>query len=376
MKNVKVVIGAGFGDEGKGLVTSCFSKEADGKAINVLFNGGPQRGHTANNHVYHAFGSGFHFGADTYYTKEFMLNPIATCQDGEELYFDNSVKNKLLINKKCRITLPHDVIINREIERVRGNRKHGSCGMGIWETYLRSKKNPIYAEDMLDFWKLFEKIKLAEREYYPARIKELGLRENLFNFSIDGFFESCSELLNSNCVKVVEDNIMTTGEYGSIIFEAGQGLLLDENNVEFMPNLTASSTGSKNISGFIDSLDEKVNVEVCYVIRSYMTRHGAGRFDTECKKEEINPNISDKTNIPNEFQGSLRFGLLDLPLIMKNIEKDFSYYNRKVKKSIAVTHLNYTNGNLFTSNGYIKPEELKKYGFNRIYKSYKPDHMF
>lgn len=375
MENVKVVIGAGFGDEGKGLVTSWFTKQSSGKALNILFNGGPQRGHTANNHVYHAFGSGFYFGADTYYTKDFMLNPIAVCQEGEELYSNGNVKNKLFINKKCHITLPYDVIINREIERVRGKNRHGSCGMGIWETFLRSKYFPIYAEDMFDFWNLFKKIKVAEKEYYPKRIKELGIKNDLFDFSIDGFFDACSELMNSSYVEISDEDILSNGEYSSIIFEGGQGLLLDQDNTEFMPNLTASYTGSKNISEFINNLNENVDVEVCYVIRSYMTRHGAGRFDTECKKEEINPNIIDKTNVPNEFQENLRFGWLDLPLIIKNIDKDFEQYSRNVKKSIAVTQLNYTNGKLATFGGYTNLSELNKYKFGKIYKSYKIDDM-
>lgn len=376
MKDVKVVIGAGFGDEGKGLVTSCFTRQSSGKSLNVLFNGGPQRGHTANNHVYHAFGSGFYFGADTYYTKDFMLNPIAVCQEGEELYSNSNVNNKLFINKKCYITLPHDVIINREIERTRGKKRHGSCGMGIWETFLRSKYFPIYAEDILDFWKLFEKIKIAEKEYYSYRVEELGLKKDLFNFSIDGFFDACSELINSTHVEFSCEDILLSNKYSSVIFEGGQGLLLDQDNAEFMPNLTASSTGSKNISRFINNLSENINVEVCYVIRSYMTRHGAGRFDTECKKEEINPYIVDKTNIPNEFQGSIRFGWLDIPLIIKNINKDFGQYNRRIKKSIAVTQLNYTNGKLATFGGYTDLFELNKYKFERVYKSYRVDDIF
>lgn len=52
MKEVKVVIGANYGDEGKGLMTNYFARQADKKhkkCLNILFNGGAQRGHTVEN---------------------------------------------------------------------------------------------------------------------------------------------------------------------------------------------------------------------------------------------------------------------------------------------------------------------------------------
>ena len=66
MKNVKIVIGASFGDEGKGLMTDYFASEAAKRRENCLVicsNGGAQRGHTVTTpdgrrHVFHHFGSG------------------------------------------------------------------------------------------------------------------------------------------------------------------------------------------------------------------------------------------------------------------------------------------------------------------------------
>lgn len=61
MKDIKIVIGANFGDEGKGLMTDYFSQKSN--SIVVCSNGGAQRGHTvttptAIRHVFHHFGSG------------------------------------------------------------------------------------------------------------------------------------------------------------------------------------------------------------------------------------------------------------------------------------------------------------------------------
>lgn len=118
--------------------------------------------------------------------------------------------------------------------------------------------------------------------------------------------------------------------------------MLDEDNIEYFPHLTPSHTGLYNPYHIIENLELNIPVEVCYVTRTYLTRHGAGRLDYECKKEEINPNIIDLTNIPNDFQGSLRFAKLNVKELKNRIEKDFSLVKNKKNYfySIAVMHEN------------------------------------
>ena len=111
--------------------------------------------------------------------------------------------------------------------------------------------------------------------------------------------------------------------------------------MEYFPHLTPSNTGLTNPVNMIKDKNV-IDIEACYVTRTYMTRHGAGRFDTECSKDEINSNMVDLTNVPNEFQGTLRYGKLDLNDLKNRIEKD-SDSNRNglnIKKSLAVTHIN------------------------------------
>ena len=73
MRDIKIVIGANYGDEGKGLMTDFFAADAAGKGMRSLVicsNGGSQRGHTVITpegirHVFHHFGSGSFAGADS-----------------------------------------------------------------------------------------------------------------------------------------------------------------------------------------------------------------------------------------------------------------------------------------------------------------------
>ena len=131
-------------------------------------------------------------------------------------------------------------------------------------------------------------------------------------------------------------------DYDTVIFENGQGLLLDQYNDAYFPHLTPSNTGLKNPTNILNKLDYRGQVEACYVTRTYMTRHGVGRFDTECAKNMINPTMIDITNVPNPFQDSLRYGMLNLSDLKIRIMDDAKKYTSlfTVVSTIAFTHTN------------------------------------
>ncbi|MDE6913732.1 MAG: adenylosuccinate synthetase, partial [Lachnospiraceae bacterium] len=166
---------------------------------------------------------------------------------------------------------------------------------------------------------------------------------------IENYIHDFMQMLEN--VRIVNNDIVDSYDY--VIFEGAQGLLLDQNNLSYMPHLTPSNTGIKNPLNIIGKRNP--NVEVCYVSRTYMTRHGAGRFDTECNKSDINEKIIDLTNVPNPYQDSIRYGMLILDELKNRIQTDFG--NMNGTKSLAVTHWNeYT----------VNQDELKSLfdGFN------------
>ena len=137
----------------------------------------------------------------------------------------------------------------------------------------------------------------------------------------------------------ISDNYFLN-QFDNIVFEAAQGLLLDQNNTEYFPHLTPSNTGIKNPKRIIENVEwnDEINVETCYVSRTYLTRHGAGKFPSECNKRFINEYMFDKTNVPNPFQDTLRYGTLDLGELYSRCSKDIGNFGDK--KSIAITHCN------------------------------------
>lgn len=333
MKDIKIVIGANFGDCGKGLMTDYFSQKPN--SIVVCSNGGAQRGHTVTTpdgirHVFHHFGSGTFNHASTYLSEDFIVNPIIFKQEYDELMKLGYITN-VYINQNCMLTTPFDMMANQIIEENRGKNKHGSCGLGIFETIKRYKAGITDVDNHI-------------REYYLEQFE----RENIILtdewskiFLDNGIFEHFLDdwdFMNNHSLAISDNYFLN--QFDNIVFEAAQGLLLDQNNTEYFPHLTPSNTGIKNPKRIIENVEwnDEINIETCYVSRTYLTRHGAGKFPSECNKRFINEYMFDKTNVPNPFQDTLRYGTLDLGELYSRCSNDIGNFGDK--KSITITHCN------------------------------------
>lgn len=106
-----------------------------------------------------------------------------------------------------------------------------------------------------------------------------------------------------------------------------------------------------------------------------MTRHGAGPMEAECEKKDINPNIVDKTNEENPWQGKLRFGYLNTDSLYNRVWRDLSQYDSKVEANMVFTQLNYTNNKLCVGNNQLI-EIVKPDFIHSVFGSDKEDNMF
>jgi adenylosuccinate synthase len=367
MKKAYAVIGANFGDEGKGLMTDLFCR-TDSSVINIRSNGGAQAGHTVctndgKRHIFSHIGSGSFAGADTYLSEYFILNPMLFSKELNKL--ENDIGN-IFINRHCIVTLPCDMLLNQFAETIRGNNRHGSCGVGIFETIVRSRDSR-YALDYdyvlkADRDALRYLINKINTEYCRNRAKELSITGSAENEMLDILTnhiltENYLDDLYSMAAICRDTDGQIIEEYDTAVFEGAQGLMLDKNREDYFPHLTPSNTGMKNIRAILDSL-EKRDTEVCYVTRSFFTRHGAGRFDTESKTIAAEYGLYDKTNAPNEYQGVFRYGWFDLPEFMASLALDKKYIANGEKISVAVTHLDMTDGMIVCPTGKLMPEDI------------------
>lgn len=458
MKDIKIVIGGNFGDEGKGLMTDYFATEAvnEGrKTLVICSNGGAQRGHTVVTpkgirHVFHHFGSGTLAGADTWLPRFFIVNPMIFMNEYKELLakgvrfaeprmceiafeskkttgYDKipemnikgiripgyeegtkmSIKGiRIIMDPECPVTTPFDMITNQILEDSRGGNRHGSCGVGIWETLLRDglflgKMEKMSDSELYQYLDGRCRVQLIRRldtfgiREIPEKWRDIIYSEDLLLNYIQDFREMC-RIAEFCSVEVMK-------EYDRVIFEAGQGLLLDRLRKEYGCHTTPSNTGLRNpaemIREYISHIrgekqgaaeselndpsgnepdmqgneyndpsrnplsitgnelshssvdypgmqadDRKMDVEVCYVTRTYLTRHGAGPFKEECRKDEINPEMKDLTNVPNPHQGTLRYGKLDIDTFLRRIREDYDSERFpeacNARMTWAVTHVN------------------------------------
>jgi len=334
------VIGANFGDEGKGLMADFFAAINPVGTVVVRFNGGAQAGHTVvtpsgRRHVFHHFGSGSLAGARTFLSRFFIVNPFLWDKEQRELSVSFP---RMLVDKRAMLSTPFDMLINQEVERFRGGQRHGSCGIGINETVERcSGPRATFVGDIENPIRFREKLREIA-DYSVRRLEQLAVSPSDLFFEmlasetlVPTYLDLCEKF--QRAVQLVESTT-SVRDFDRIVFEGAQGLLLDEKH-RFFPHVTRSRTGIHNAALLAAEIGLR-NVQAVYVTRTYMTRHGAGPFPTE----RSGMTFEDPTNAPNEWQGSLRFGELDTKLMAESISNDLlDARGLNVEPCLAVTCL-------------------------------------
>ena len=387
------VIGKNFGDEGKGLAVDYLALQAKGEPVLVVrHNGGAQSGHTVDlpqkRFVFHELSSGSFRGADTFWAETFYPDMYKLREEAEAFREISGYVPHIYAHPQAFVTLIDDVLLNMAAEEARGDARHGSCGMGIYEAQCRSKAGygitmqELFAMDVPELIRHMQEIR---KEYLQRRMSELGLLwENLSEYgellqSTEVLENVAVEILhNLHYVKLVGDMKTFLNGYARVIFENGQGLLLDEDNEQYAPHVTASHTGLFNPCSLLSKYNMAPD-EVLYVTRSYVTRHGAGPLPYECEARELGIGKRDETNVENPWQGSLRFaphGSINefvIP-VLEDLEVAQKYDMLPQYRSLMVTHLNETEQCIYTKEGKMQLNEFRKHPaienvFNRFYAS-------
>lgn len=307
---MKVVIGAGYGDCGKGVTVNAL---ATPESLVVRFNGGAQAGHTVfhngHRHVFSHFGAGTLKGAETYLSRFFVCHPLGFWPERQTLV-DAGMTPRVLVSPACPITTIYDVLLNRMLEDARANHRHGSVGIGFGETLERHQWERFrFTVGDLDRHDVRAWLAIVRDQWVPQRCRELGLERD----AISGCFMSDASLERMavecerfrRCVEIVPDSDLLE-KPDQLVFEGAQGLLLDKTHGAF-PHVTRSNTGLTNVLELVGSRP----LEVYYVTRAYTTRHGAGPLPYELAGQPYS-RIVDKTNMPSRYQGCLRFSYLNL----------------------------------------------------------------
>lgn len=313
------VIGKNFGDEGKGFACSRLASSLK-NALIIKHNGGGQAGHTVEDpegkwrFIHHQIGAGAEYHVPTLFADSFMPDLFQLGKEVKEFTGLFGFQPILYSEKNTRVSTIDDVLLNMGAEVARGKNRHGSCGMGIEECVQRNAAGYGITVEELAGWSkqdLVDRLKQIRKEYTERRAKILGI------YSSNSYYEMLNnEAVLENFVIEVKENVkllklvdadrIWLEEFQNLIFETGQGLLLDQDYEAYAPHLTSSKTGIHNSTIFLEkrglSLDEAI-----YVTRPYVTRHGNGPLPCEVNRSELPGVGEDLTNQPNEWQGILRY---------------------------------------------------------------------
>jgi adenylosuccinate synthase len=307
MIKTQIVLGTFFGDEGKGsTVQNLCKKELDSGnyPLVIRYSGGPQAGHRViyNNieHICSSFGSGVLLNIPTYLNENVLIDPISLKLEYEKL-ISNNINPVIYINRNCRVITPYDVNanINDNI-----NLNNGSCGKGIFKTFNRYNKCFInyYLKDIIININNFIKI---VKNFYKIENDELTVIDNLF-------IESFNWL---KTYAVIVSDIYEIPDVNSYIFEGSQGLLLDM-ETGFMPHCTPSKVG-------LNAIPEKYlnDVDVYFVMRNYITRHGNGYLPQYAELVYEFFNLDEPTNRDDGYQGKFRYGIFNIDLLKRVFDR-------------------------------------------------------
>lgn len=358
---IEAVIGANYGDEGKGLFTEYLCRSRPSPIV-VLSNGGSQRGHTVNNvekgirHVFHHFGSGTLLGVPSIYSKTFLLNPIKYIEEKRELE-KVGIKPIAFRAPSCLLQMPSDMFTNQMLEKARGQSKHGSCGWGIWETIVRnSQHRKMTFEEFASLdYEMKRSVLLEEIEWqlcsrledYKQHIDYSTMECIMSEPFIKHFIQDFEEMAKDVKVLGSDDLLDCEYKYGveTFVVENGQGLLLDKKYAPIDENgrtdihTTPSNCGIDGAIAAIGNGCCSEGIAANYISRTYFTRHGAGPFP----EEDSSLKFKDETNISNEYQDSLKFGKIDetsAAQLLTRIRLDSSRSYTVRKSNLVMTHCN------------------------------------
>lgn len=289
-----VIIGAQWGDEGKGKIVDILAQNAD---IVVRYQGGSNAGHTVINDrgtfVFHLIPSGILYrGTLCAIGNGVVVDPGSLIEEMDHLQGQGVKFGKnFVISQRAHVILPYHKAIDRASEQSKGSRKIGTTGRGIGPSYAdKMARIGILMGDLLNpplFKKKLEE-NLVEMNWFLERLYKVE------TFQVDKVFDqymAYADRLRSYIVDTTTLLNRAIGKNKTVLFEGAQGTHLD---VDFgtYPYVTSSSSaagGACTGTGVGPTMIDAV----LGIAKAYTTRVGSGPFPTELT-DEVGQGIQER----------------------------------------------------------------------------------
>lgn len=282
---IRAIVGANWGDEGKGKITDMCADQSD---IVVRFQGGANAGHTIINEygrfALHQLPSGvFHEHIINVLANGVALN-IASLKEEMQTIIDAGIKFNLLISEKAQVLMPHHVLMDTYEEERLGDKKFGSTKSGI-APFFSDK----YSKVGIQVWELYDKDFLLEKletmyDKVNVQFKYLYGKEPI----------DYKEVFNTLCeyAEFIKPYVADTSKFlrnaikegKNILFEGQLGSLKDTDHGIY-PYVTSSST----LAGYAAvgaGIPPYAIENITVITKAYSSAVGAGPFVSELFGEE------------------------------------------------------------------------------------------
>jgi adenylosuccinate synthase len=288
-----VVIGAQWGDEGKGKITDLLSRSAD---VVVRSQGGVNAGHTVvvqgQTFKLHLIPSGILYPkTECIIGSGTVIDPEVLLQEMEQLEALNVSFENLKISQTAHVTMPYHRLIDQASEERRGDYKIGTTGRGIGPTYAdKSERTGIRIMDLMNPEQLRQKLE------WTINYKNVIL-EKLYNLpaldpeTVIVQYTQYAERLRPYVIDASLRIYEVVKQKKNILFEGAQGTLLDLDHGTY-PYVTSSNpiAGGACVGAGVGptTIDRVIGVA-----KAYTTRVGEGPFPTELK-DNIGEELGDR----------------------------------------------------------------------------------
>jgi adenylosuccinate synthase len=279
-----VVVGAQWGDEGKGKIVDLLAQESD---VVCRYQGGPNAGHTivaaGETFKIRQTPSGVISGKTSVIGAGCVVDPQVLLEELDELAARGIDPSVVVVSGNAHLIMPWHVAIDQASERRLGKLQIGTTRRGIGPAYAdKASRIGIRVQDVLDPKILRQKIEvaLAEKNLWLERIYEsapVDLEEVWSRYA--GYAERLAPYVGD--VSLLVDEALRAGK--QVLFEGAQATLLDLDHGTY-PFVTSSNPIASGAATGIGVGPTRID-RVLGVSKAYVTRVGEGPFPSEIRGE-------------------------------------------------------------------------------------------
>lgn len=316
-----IVLGAQWGDEGKGKMTDYLAEEAN---VVVRYQGGNNAGHTVEvgekQYKLHLIPSGIlHDEKLNVIGNGVVVDPKAFFTEIDYLK-EEGVKvtpEKLIVSDRAHVIMPYHKVLDKLKEKARGKNDIGTTGKGIGPCYTdKFERCGIRVCDLIDKEVFKEKLKdnIEMKNKYIVNVlggEPLSFEEIYEEYSNYG--EELKPFVKDTSVRVYNE----IKEDKTVLFEGAQGMLLDIDYGTY-PYVTSSNTTAGGVANGI-GIGPNMITNAVGIAKAYTTRVGKGPFPTELE-DETGEWIREKGHEYGVTTGrSRRCGWLDIVILKTSV---------------------------------------------------------